>query len=56
MTLIAPKPGVKVTVPYNRMDCHYTRDWDYFVGPVVPGTLGEGGEAFDRYTGLRKGG
>ena len=34
------------------MDCHSTRNWDYFAGPVVPGTLGKGGEVFDRDTGL----
>ncbi len=27
-------------------DCHSTRDWDYFAGPVVPGTAGKGGEYF----------
>lgn len=29
------------------MDCHSTRDWDKFSGPLVPGTLGKGGEKFD---------
>lgn len=28
------------------MDCHSTRDWSKFSGPLVPGTLGMGGEAF----------
>jgi hypothetical protein len=34
------------------MDCHSTRDWNYFAGPLVPGTLGKGGEVFDRDSGL----
>ncbi|HRH39076.1 MAG TPA: hypothetical protein PK760_12055 [Flavobacteriales bacterium] len=29
------------------MDCHSTRDWNKFSGPLVPGTLGKGGERFD---------
>ena len=29
------------------MDCHSTRDWNTFSGPLVPGTLGKGGEKFD---------
>lgn len=28
-------------------DCHSTRDWNTFSGPLVPGTLGKGGERFD---------
>lgn len=34
------------------MDCHSTRNWDYFAGPITSGTLGKGGEVFDRSTGL----
>lgn len=34
------------------MDCHSRRDWSYFSGPLVPGTLGQGGERFDASTGL----
>jgi hypothetical protein len=34
------------------MDCHSTRDWSFFSGPIVAGTLGRGGERFDRETGL----
>jgi hypothetical protein len=34
------------------MDCHSTRDWSYFAGPLIPGTLGKGGEVFDQDTGL----
>ncbi len=30
------------------MDCHSTRDWDAFSGPIVPGTEGAGGERFDK--------
>jgi|APTNR8051073442_1049403.scaffolds.fasta_scaffold19919_2 hypothetical protein len=30
------------------MDCHSTRDWNSFSGPLVPGTLGKGGERFDQ--------
>ncbi|MGH9387864.1 MAG: c-type cytochrome [Vicinamibacterales bacterium] len=29
-------------------DCHSERDWDKFAGPLKPGTLGKGGEAFDK--------
>ena len=29
------------------MDCHSTRDWNKFSGPLTPGTLGKGGEKFD---------
>jgi hypothetical protein len=34
------------------MDCHSKRNWDYFAGPIVEGTLGGGGEVFDRDIGL----
>jgi len=34
------------------MDCHSTRNWDFYAGPIVAGTLGKGGEVFDRDTGL----
>ncbi|MCB0792318.1 MAG: c-type cytochrome [Flavobacteriales bacterium] len=30
------------------MDCHSTRDWNTFAAPLKPGTLGKGGEVFDR--------
>jgi hypothetical protein len=30
------------------MDCHSTRDWALFSGPLKPGTLGMGGERFDQ--------
>ena len=28
------------------MDCHSTRDWSRYAGPLVPGTMGKGGERF----------
>lgn len=30
------------------MDCHSQRDWSRFSGPLVPGTLGAGGEVFNQ--------
>lgn len=32
------------------VDCHSTRDWSKFAGPVIPGTEGKGGEKFDEQT------
>ena len=34
------------------MDCHSTRDWSLFSGPLAPGTLGIGGEVFDQNFGF----
>jgi mono/diheme cytochrome c family protein len=34
------------------MDCHSTRDWTKFSGPLVEGTLGKGGERFDQSIGM----
>jgi mono/diheme cytochrome c family protein len=34
------------------MDCHSTRNWAYFSGPITPGTLGKGGEVYDESSGL----
>ncbi|OFW11185.1 MAG: hypothetical protein A3H96_26785 [Acidobacteria bacterium RIFCSPLOWO2_02_FULL_67_36] len=34
------------------MDCHSTRDWDAFSGPIVPGTEGAGGQRFGKELGL----
>jgi mono/diheme cytochrome c family protein len=34
------------------MDCHSTRDWSKFSGPLVPGTHGKGGEKFDQALGF----
>ncbi|RYD77810.1 MAG: c-type cytochrome [Sphingobacteriales bacterium] len=34
------------------IDCHSTRDWSAFSGPVVPGTLGKGGGIMDHSKGF----
>jgi hypothetical protein len=34
------------------MDCHSTRDWRYFAGPMKPDSLGLGGELFDKNMGF----
>ena len=34
------------------MDCHSTRDWSRFSGPLTPGTEGKGGEIFDEKLGF----
>ena len=34
------------------MDCHSTRDWSRFAGPIEPGTLGKGGEYFGEELGF----
>lgn len=34
------------------IDCHSTRDWSRFSGPITPGTLGKGGEIFDQKLGF----
>jgi mono/diheme cytochrome c family protein len=34
------------------MDCHSTRDWSKFSGPLTPGTEGKGGEVFDEKMGF----
>lgn len=34
------------------MDCHSTRDWSKFSGPVTSGTHGKGGERFDQSLGF----
>jgi mono/diheme cytochrome c family protein len=34
------------------MDCHSTRDWDAFSGPIVPGTEGAGGERLGKEFGF----
>ncbi len=34
------------------MDCHSTRDWSLFLAPVMKGTLGQGGERFDKKVGF----
>ncbi len=30
------------------IDCHSSRDWSKFSGPIEPGSLGKGGEVFDQ--------
>ena len=34
------------------VDCHSTRDWSKFSGPIIPGTEGKGGERFDHFPGI----
>lgn len=34
------------------IDCHSTRDWTLFSGPLVPGTEGSGGEIFSKQMGF----
>jgi hypothetical protein len=34
------------------IDCHSTRDWNQFSGPIVEGTEGKGGEIFDQKYGF----
>jgi mono/diheme cytochrome c family protein len=34
------------------IDCHSTRDWNQFSGPIKPGTEGKGGEIFDQKFGF----
>lgn len=34
------------------MDCHSTRDWNYYSGPMRTDSLGHGGEVFDRTMGF----
>lgn len=34
------------------MDCHSQRDYTFFAGPIVTGTLGAGGQVFDHKMGL----
>ena len=34
------------------MDCHSTRNWSEFSGPIVPGTFGKGGDVFDQRAGF----
>jgi mono/diheme cytochrome c family protein len=34
------------------VDCHSTRDWNKFLAPITEGTLGRGGERFDKQQGF----
>jgi hypothetical protein len=61
-----PIPDLKVEITPERVahgkylanhvtvcvDCHSTRDWSKFSGPLIIGTEGKGGEKFDRSMGL----
>lgn len=63
---VSPAPELKVEVTPERvkrgeylanhvtvcMDCHSTRDWSKFSGPITPGTEGKGGEKFDESMGF----
>ena len=63
---VALLPGIKVDVTPERiqrgeylanhitlcMDCHSTRDWSKFSGPMLVGPLGKGGEYFDEKMGM----
>ena len=61
-----PVPQIKVELTPDRIargkylanrvsvciDCHSTRDWSKFSGPMISGTEGKGGERFSREMGL----
>lgn len=61
-----PAPKIKIEYSQDRiergkylanhvsmcMDCHSTRDWATFAGPLVPGTEGKGGERYDKALGV----
>ncbi len=63
---VGPAPEITVTITPERiqrgeylanhvavcMDCHSTRDWNRFTGPLLPGTLGKGGEYFGKEMGF----
>lgn len=34
------------------IDCHSTRDWTKLSGPIMPGTIGKGGDLFDENAGF----
>jgi len=34
------------------VDCHSSRDWKLYSGPILPGTIGKGGELFDQRFGF----
>ncbi|MGB8194043.1 MAG: c-type cytochrome [Chitinophagaceae bacterium] len=66
MPNVGPAPDIKVTATPELikrgdylansvmvcMDCHSTRNWNEFSGPPVPGTLGKGGDKFDKTMGF----
>lgn len=61
-----PAPDLHITLTHERvqhgeylanhvavcMDCHSTRDWKKFAGPLVEGTAGKGGEFFGEEVGF----
>jgi len=61
-----PVPNLKVELTAERiargkylayhvtvcMDCHSTREWNRYTGPMTPGTDGKGGETFDQKFGF----
>jgi len=61
-----PVPDIRVEITKERIergkylanhvtvciDCHSTRDWTRFSGPITPGTEGKGGERFDEQFGF----
>lgn len=63
---VGPAPELKVQVTPQRiergrylanhvmicMDCHSTRNWNEFSGPLQEGSLGKGGELFDKGAGF----
>ena len=63
---VGPAPDLKIALTQERIergkylanhvavciDCHSTRDWARFSGPIVVGTEGKGGEVFDQKLGL----
>ncbi|MDX5346784.1 MAG: cytochrome c, partial [Hymenobacteraceae bacterium] len=63
---VGPAPEIKVETTAEQIargkylanhvsvciDCHSTRDWTKFAGPLVPGTWGKGGERFDQTMGF----
>ncbi len=63
---VGPAPDLKINATPERiahgeylanhvsicMDCHSTRDWSRFSGPITPGTLGKGGEYFGKEAGF----
>lgn len=63
---IAPASTIKIALTNERiergkylanhvtvcMDCHSTRNWTEYAGPIAPNTLGGGGELFDETMGF----
>jgi len=63
---VDPAPNLKVEITNEKIergkylanhvmlcvDCHSTRDWSSFSGPLIKGTEGKGGEVFDQKLGF----